>query len=191
MRREHAEPAAAGCDRPRGLVGHRLTVIAGLVGEWLMPELGVVPVGVEHRVRALRLHHLVWGMGLGQPPVVGLAGEFEQPRPPPSEGSLQRQARSPAGNLVPAGSPGTDTPPPDAKPRCSARVSGSACGLCAAWPRRSESVWAWCPRRCRHDASTSAVASGEHRNLPRSARSSLPACGSSPRAQRCHRNSLG
>ncbi len=58
---ERAEPAIARRDPPRGPVRHRLTVVAGLVSEQPMPELAVVLVGVEQRVRAIRLHHLACG----------------------------------------------------------------------------------------------------------------------------------
>ena len=44
-----------------------------------MPELGVIAVRVEQRVRAICLHHLAGGDGVRQPPVVGLAGELEHP----------------------------------------------------------------------------------------------------------------
>ena len=47
------------------------TSIAGFVGEQPVPELRVIAVRVEQRVRAVGLHHLVGGDGVRQPPVVG------------------------------------------------------------------------------------------------------------------------
>ncbi len=44
-----------------------------------MPELGVVAVRVEQRVRAIGLHHLARGDGVLQPPVAGMAGGREHP----------------------------------------------------------------------------------------------------------------
>lgn len=76
---ERAEPAVGRRDLPRGPIRHALASVAGLVGEQPVPELGVVLVGVEQRVRAVRLHHLTRGDGVRQPPVVGLAGELEHP----------------------------------------------------------------------------------------------------------------
>src|SRR6218665_3499615 len=72
-------PAIGGPDPPRGPIRHHLTDITGLVGEEPMPELGIVPVGVEERVRAIRLHHLARHDGVGPPPVVGLTRELEYP----------------------------------------------------------------------------------------------------------------
>ena len=76
---ERGPPAVARRDPPRGAVRHRLTRVAGLVRQQPVPELRVVTVRVEQRVRAIRLHHLTRGDGVRQPPVVGLTGELEHP----------------------------------------------------------------------------------------------------------------
>lgn len=74
-----------------------------------MPELRIIPVGVEQRVRAIRLHHLTVGDRGGQPAVVGLASELQDPFPralrskrevpsaTPQRGSRRRRARQRAG----------------------------------------------------------------------------------------------
>jgi hypothetical protein len=48
-----------------------LAGVAGLIGGEPVPELGVVAVRVEQRIRAIRLHHLGIGDGVRLPPVVG------------------------------------------------------------------------------------------------------------------------
>ena len=60
---ERAEPAVGRRDPPRGPIRHGLAVVAGLVGEESMPELRVITMRVEQRVRAIRLHHLARGDG--------------------------------------------------------------------------------------------------------------------------------
>lgn len=70
---ERGPPVVGRRDPPSGLVGHRLTLVAGFVGEEPVPELGVVLVGVEQCVCAIRLHDLAGRDGIGQLPVVGLA----------------------------------------------------------------------------------------------------------------------
>ena len=76
---ERAPPPIRGRDPPRRPIRHGFARITGLVGEEPVPELGVVAVRVEERVRAIRLHHLAGGDGIRQPPVIGLAGELEHP----------------------------------------------------------------------------------------------------------------
>ena len=69
----------ARADPPRGPVGHRLALLAGLVGQEPVAELRVVAVGVEQRVRPVRRHPLGVGDRLGQPAVVRLPGDLEHP----------------------------------------------------------------------------------------------------------------
>jgi hypothetical protein len=53
--------------------------LAGLVGEEPVAELGVVAVGVEQHVGQVRGVELGVADRAGEPPVVGLAGELEDP----------------------------------------------------------------------------------------------------------------
>lgn len=76
---EHAPPAVGRCDAPRRPICHRFTGVAGLIGEEPVPELGVVPVRVEQRVRAIRFHHLATGDRVRQPPVVRLTSKLQYP----------------------------------------------------------------------------------------------------------------
>ncbi|MCW1250719.1 hypothetical protein ODZ83_11175, partial [Acaricomes phytoseiuli] len=48
-------------------------------GQEPVPELGVVAVGIEQRVRTVGLPQLGVGDRGGQPPVVGLAGDLQDP----------------------------------------------------------------------------------------------------------------
>jgi hypothetical protein len=53
--------------------------LADLVGEEPVAELGIVAMGVEDRVRQLRLVPLGVADRAGEPPVVGLTGDLEDP----------------------------------------------------------------------------------------------------------------
>ena len=53
--------------------------LADLIGEEPVAELGIVAVGVEDRVRQVRLVELGVGDRVGEPPVVGLASDPEDP----------------------------------------------------------------------------------------------------------------
>ena len=76
---ERGSPTVARCDPPRGPIRHRLTSLASLVSEQPVTELGVIFVRVEQRVRSIRLHDLAGCDGVGQPPVVRLARELQNP----------------------------------------------------------------------------------------------------------------
>src|SRR5690606_37957980 len=58
---------------------HGFARFGGFAGKEPVPELGIVPMRIEQRVRAIRLHHLAGSDGVREPPVVGLAGELEHP----------------------------------------------------------------------------------------------------------------
>ena len=72
-------PALLRTDRPRGPPGHHLTCLGGLFVQVPIPELRVVPVCVEQRVRSVRRGQVGSGYGRLQPPVVLLAGDLEDP----------------------------------------------------------------------------------------------------------------
>jgi hypothetical protein len=76
---EDAPPAIGRANPPPGAVGHRLPRLTGLVDQQPMPELRVVPMGVEQSVGAVRLHPVGVSDRSSEPPVVGLAGEFQDP----------------------------------------------------------------------------------------------------------------
>ena len=76
---EHTPPAVVRADPPRGALGHRLPGIAGLGDQKAVTELRIIAVGVEQGVRPMRLEVLGAGHGVGQPAVIGLAGELENP----------------------------------------------------------------------------------------------------------------
>src|SRR6476661_4083863 len=67
---EHTPPAVGQTDSPRGTLGHRLPSIASLGDQEPVAEL---------RIIAVSLGPLGIGHGSGQPTVVGLAGELEDP----------------------------------------------------------------------------------------------------------------
>src|SRR6185295_19020699 len=73
---ECAPPAVLGTDPPRGSFGHLLAGIAGLLDQVAVAELRIVAVSVEQRVGPLRFKYSASVMGIGQPAVVGLAGEL-------------------------------------------------------------------------------------------------------------------
>ena len=76
---EHAPPAVLGADPPdRPLAGGEAGV-ADLIGQEPVPELRVVAVGVEDRVRQMRLGPLRLGDRIGQPGVVVLTVELQNP----------------------------------------------------------------------------------------------------------------
>jgi len=56
-----------------------VVALADLIGKEPVPELGVVAVSVEDRVRAVGLVELAGGHGLVEPPVVGRASKAEYP----------------------------------------------------------------------------------------------------------------
>jgi hypothetical protein len=65
---ERAEPAVARRDPPCRPIRHDFARLCGLIGQQPVPELGVVLVSIEQRVRAIRLHHLAGRDWSGQPP---------------------------------------------------------------------------------------------------------------------------
>ena len=78
---ERTPPTVITADPPRSPVRHRLTGITGLIGQEPMPKLWVIVVGIEQRVRPMRLHDLAGRGGLRQPSVAGLAGKPQYPFP--------------------------------------------------------------------------------------------------------------
>jgi hypothetical protein len=56
-----------------------VTGVAGVVTQRPVTELRVVAVGVEQRVGQIRLRQFTGRDRLGEPPLVGLAGEFQDP----------------------------------------------------------------------------------------------------------------
>jgi len=66
-------------DRPGGPASHRLSVRGGFIDQEPVTELRVVAVGVEQRVGPVGPGQFAGGDWCGQPPVVGLAGELENP----------------------------------------------------------------------------------------------------------------
>src|SRR4029079_9014228 len=76
---EHTPPAVGRTDSPGGTLGHRLPGIAGLGDQEPVAEFRIIAMGVEQSVGAVSLGPLGIGHGSGQPTVVGLAGELEDP----------------------------------------------------------------------------------------------------------------
>jgi hypothetical protein len=76
---EHRPPAVVPADLPHRAVTRDMSLGTDLIGEEPIPELGIVAVRVEDRVRQVRLVELGVGDRAGQPPVVGLAGDHEDP----------------------------------------------------------------------------------------------------------------
>lgn len=183
---ERTPPAVGRRDPPSSPIRHRFADITRLVCEEPMPELGVVAVRVEQRVRTIRLHHLARGDRVGQPPVVGLTRELEDPtrhrHRDPCSGELNHERVEPfpgrfACDKYAAARRRTSFSCSRSRIRCAppaARWTRSGSGRALSLPR---------PRR---GSTTSATSSGERRSLSRSARSSLRPHGSSRRARRHH-----
>ena len=76
---ERAPPGVIAADPPRCPVSHRLPDVTGLICEETVPDLWVVAVNIEQRVRPIRFDDLTIGGGIEQPPVVGLASKRENP----------------------------------------------------------------------------------------------------------------
>lgn len=70
-------PAVVAADPPHRAITHLVADGPHLVGEEPVAELGIIPMGVEHGVGEMCLVELPIGDGVGQPPVVGLAGDLE------------------------------------------------------------------------------------------------------------------
>ena len=94
---EHTPPPVGRTDPPRRAVRHRLARIAGFVGEEPVAELRVLAVGVEQGVRPVRLLEFGVGDRVGEPPVVRLARDPQNPAHPPRRESRRRPARGRAG----------------------------------------------------------------------------------------------
>lgn len=93
---ERAPPAVVRADPPRGARRHRLTRVTGLINQEAIAELGIISVSVEQGVGPIRLGEFGVGDRLGQPPVIGLAGELAPGTSPP-RGSRRRRAPLRAG----------------------------------------------------------------------------------------------
>ncbi|MGW6403342.1 DDE-type integrase/transposase/recombinase [Streptomyces sp. NPDC055134] len=75
----HAPPPVVPEDPPRRPVSRASPRAAGLISQEAVSELRVVTVGIEQRVRAMRLIEHGTGRRLFAPAVVGLPGELEDP----------------------------------------------------------------------------------------------------------------
>src|SRR4029453_10210596 len=76
---EARPPAVVSTDPPHRPVTHLVAGDTDLIGEEPIAELGIVPVGVADGVRYIRLVELGCGDRVGQPPVVGLTSDLEDP----------------------------------------------------------------------------------------------------------------
>jgi len=76
---EHVPPLVVRADPPRGALGRGLAGIGGFLDEVAVAELGVVAMGVEQSVSPLCRGKFGLGDRVGQPAIVGLAGELEDP----------------------------------------------------------------------------------------------------------------
>jgi hypothetical protein len=76
---ERTPPTVVRADPPRGPLGHRLPGIAGFGDQEAVAKLRVIAVGVEQSVGSVGGGQLGVGDRVGQPAVVGLAGELEHP----------------------------------------------------------------------------------------------------------------
>src|SRR3546814_3137355 len=76
---EHRPPAVVGAVAPHGAVTGGVAARADLISEEPVAELGVVAVCVEDRVRQMGFSELAVTHRLFEPPVVGLAGNLEDP----------------------------------------------------------------------------------------------------------------
>ena len=76
---EHTPPLVIRADPPGGALGHRRPMILGLLAQVAVAELRVVAVGIEQRIRPMRLDKLSVGHRIGQPAIVGLASELQYP----------------------------------------------------------------------------------------------------------------
>jgi len=79
LARERREPAHLQADPPCGPLGHGLAGVAGLVDQEAIAELGVLAMSIEQGVGAMRADELGVADGLGQPAVIGLAGDLQDP----------------------------------------------------------------------------------------------------------------
>ena len=76
---ERRPPAVVPADPPHRAVTHVVAGLADLIGEEPVAELGVVPVSAEDRVGHMGRLELGVGDRAGEPPVVGLTGDPEDP----------------------------------------------------------------------------------------------------------------
>jgi len=76
---ERGPPVLVAADPPHRPVTTAVAGGTGPISQQPMPELGVVDVGVEHRVRQLGPAPLAGSDRAGGPAVVGLAGELQNP----------------------------------------------------------------------------------------------------------------
>ena len=76
---EHAPPLVVRADPPHPPVTAAVPGAAGLISEQAVAELGIVTMGVEHGIGQVRLLEVPVGDRVGEPAVVGLAGELEDP----------------------------------------------------------------------------------------------------------------
>jgi hypothetical protein len=140
---EYTPPLVVDADPPGGVLGHRLTGIAGLLDEVAVAEIRVLVVGVVLGVGSVGLDEFGVGDGVGQASGCR-AGRACVPGTSPRRGSRRRRAPSVAGSAIPADWPATDTPRLGAErhsPVSSRRFGG------VAWPTP---LTRWCPFRVRH-----------------------------------------
>lgn len=76
---ERTPPTVGRTDPPAGALGHWPPDVGGLSHQEPVAELRVVAVSIEQGVGSMCLEVLSVGDGVGQPAVVGLAGELEDP----------------------------------------------------------------------------------------------------------------
>ena len=77
---EARPPAVVAADPPHHPIRHLgVAAVADLIGQEPIPELGIIAVRVEDRVRQPGLVELAVGEGRVQPPVVGGASKLEYP----------------------------------------------------------------------------------------------------------------
>jgi Helix-turn-helix domain len=76
---EHRPPAVVPTDPPHRPVAHLVAGLADLIRQEPIAELGIVAMRVEHSVRYVRLVELGVADRAGEPPVVGLTSDLEDP----------------------------------------------------------------------------------------------------------------
>src|SRR5699024_697928 len=76
---EGGKPVIGRTQSPCGAHCHGLAGRFGFVGEVPVPELGIIAVGIEERIGPICLNDDCFRDGCCQPPVVGLAGELQDP----------------------------------------------------------------------------------------------------------------
>ena len=77
---EDRPPLVVSADPPRGPLTHCLAGRVGFCDQEPGSELGVIAVGIEQGVRAVCLDQFRGGDLVFQPPIVGLAGELQNPQ---------------------------------------------------------------------------------------------------------------